>query len=691
MKRLASIISFLVLLATVNPSHAQSRKAFSPESIYRPVYGYVIDTLTSQPMQKVMVYGFDSIDDANVGRDALLQSRSPLKARTKGDVVETMTDASGRYMLPVLSSGALLFYFADTKKIVVKEVCGRNSVSIGKKDEKPAFSIDLSAYSVAPVRSGNVKPSGVKMGLDFNYHFPYRGEDRKNCRIVVERIMTDVETGEVLTRHVPVVRDGKGYRRMKKKAMAKGLAPSDTLLDLARKFKPLVDSTSVVRIKDSIDTELWKDRCFSLDYAISLDNAGTVSGLDTLHIMTNRVDRPLKYLDCRFDPYEWVPEEPVENKRKPVRRKLTLEGEYDGEVPEMLKDSAYTLAGLYIKAVVAPKTTYAEDMAAADARVEEVMGDLRGIFGERINKDVRVIRTSEVVVLSKLADAIEDDMPEVAEKMRKVVRKYPDDPDAQIIELSSMPEYEEFALPMLKDMERVEYRYEFHTLRRFSRSQYLGLLSYADDDDERERICLQALEESSVLEGSTWDYAANTLASVYIRKGCADTLLLAPFAAMEPDEDVHDEMSANHVVMLMMAGENGRASSLAKTLPQQYACLKEVSECLAGGEPSGKDGIAQIRATSVRNDVLMDMYEMNVGDATLARIDGMDDGDAMKWYLKARAICLVCGDDILGEKQNVKACLEKAFAMDESLKKTAALDAGINEHVLKEVLGVFVL
>ena len=87
----------------------------------------------------------------------------------------------------------------------------------------------------------------------------------------------------------------------------------------------------------------------------------------------------------------------------------------------------------------------------------------------------------------------------------------------------------------------------------------------------------------------------------------------------------------------------------------------------------------------------MDMYERNVGDATLARIDGMDDGDAMKWYLKARAICLVCGDDILGEKQNVKACLEKAFAMDESLKKTAALDAGINEHVLKEVLGVFVL
>lgn len=684
-------MSLLALLAAENSSHAQSRRAFSPENIYRPVYGYVIDTLTDKPMQKVMVYGFDSIDDANVGRDALMQSRSPLKARTKGDVVETMTDASGRYMLPVLSSGALLFYFTDTKKILVEEVRGRNSVSLGKKDEKPAFSIDLSAYSVAPVRAGNVKPSGVKMGLDFNYHFPNRGEDRKNCRIVVERIMTDVETGEVLLRHVPVARDGKVYRRMKKKAMSKGLAPSDTLLDLARKFKPLVDSTSVVRIKDSIDTEPWKDRCFSLDYAISLDNAGVVSGLDTLHIMTNRVDLPLKYLDCRFPPYEWVPEEPVENKRKPVRRKLTLEGEYDSEVPGILKDSAYTLAGLYIKSVVAPKTTYVEDMAVADARVEEVMGELRDVFGERISKDVRVIRTSEVVVLSKVADAIEDGMPEVAEKIRKVVRKYPDDPDAQILEMSSMPEYAELIMPMLEKMERVEYRYEFHTLRRFSRSQYLGLLSYADDDDEREMICRQALEESSVLEGSTWDYAANTLAAVYIRKGHADTLLLAPFVAMEPDEEVHDEMSANHVVMLMMAGENRKASALARTLPEGYAGLKQVSECLAGGEPSGKDDIAMIRATSVRNDVIMDMYERKVGDATLARIDGMDDGDAMKWYLKARAVCLICGDDISGEKQNVKASLEKCFALDETLKKTAALDAAINEHVLKEVLGVFVL
>lgn len=691
MKRLSAIIFLLVLLFAENPSLAQNRKSFSPESIYRPVYGYVIDTLTNEPMQKVMVYGFDSVEDANKGRDALLQARNPLTVKVKGDIVETATDASGRYMLPVLSSGALVFYFKDTKKVVVEEIRGRNSVSLGKKEEKRAFSIDLSAYSADRVFTRSNRTSGVKMGLDFNYHFPNRGEDRKKCRIVVERILTDVETGEVLSRHVPVARDGKDYRRAKRKAVAKGLVPADTLLDLARKFKPLVDSTSVVRIQDSIDTENWKNRCFSLDYAVSLDNSGAVVGLDTLHIMTNRVDRPLKYLDCRFAQYEWTPEEPVENNRKPVRRKLTLEGEYTGEVPEMLKDSAYTLAGLYIRATVAPKTAYAVDMAEADARVDSVMSELRGIFGDRINKDVRVIRTSEVAVPSKVADVIEDDMPEVAEKIRKVVGKYPENIDMQMLEVLDMSEYADIILPCMKAMEKVEYRYEFHTLRRFSRSEYLGLLSYADDDVEREEICVQALEESSILEGSSWDYAANTLASVYIRKGQADTLLLAPFVAMEPDDDIHDEMSANQVVMLMMAGENDRASFLSENLPEQYACLKEVSGCLAGGEPSGKDGIALIRATSVRNDVIMDMYERNVGDATLAKIDGIDDGDAMKWYLKARAICLICGDDILGEKQNVKTCLEKCFALDEAMKKTAALDGGINEHVLKEVLGVFVL
>ncbi|MBR2128169.1 MAG: hypothetical protein IJ940_04800, partial [Bacteroidales bacterium] len=399
----------------------------------------------------------------------------------------------------------------------------------------------------------------------------------------------------------------------------------------------------------------------------------------------------LKYLDYRFAPYEWAPEEPVENNRKPVRRKLTLEGRYNGEIPEILKDSAYTLAGLYIKAVVAPGQNYAEDMAAADAKVEAVMADLREAFGDKINEDVRVIRTSEVVVLPKVADAIEDQMPDVAEKIRAVVAKHPDDRSAQMSALEEYPDYTDIIYLEQRAMEGVEYRYEFHTLRRFSRSQYLGLLSYADDDAEREEICLQALAESSVLEGSTWDYAANTLAAVYIRKGHADTRLLESFAEMEPDKEVHDEMAANHVIMLMMAGENEYASDFAKVLPDRFAGLKEVSECLAGGEPSGKKGIDVIRATSLRNDVLMDMYERNVGDETLAKIAGMDDADAMKWYLKARAICLICGDDILGEKQNVKGCLEKCFALDDSLKKVAQLDAGINEHVLKEVLGIFVL
>lgn len=691
MKRLFTIFSFLALVSAATVSHAQTRKTFSPESIYRPVYGYVIDTLTNRPIPEVMVYGFDSMEDAGKGKEALLQNRNPMTVKVKGDIVETATDASGRYMLPVLSSGALVFWFKDTKRIVVEEIKGRHSVSLGKKEEKPVFTIDLSAYAADHVKTRSLAPSGVKMGLDFNYHFPNRGEDRKNCRIVVERLVTDVETGEVLSRHVPVARDGKEYRRAMKKAVSKGLVPADTLLEVARRFKPLVDSTSVVRIKDSVDTESWKDRCFRLDYAVTLDHAGEIRGLDTLHIMTNRVDRPLKYLDCRFSPYEWTPDEPVENSRRPVRKKIEIQGEYDGVVPEILKDSAYNLAGLYIKAIVTPKSTYAGDMASADSRVDAVMEELKVKFGDKMNKDVRIIRTSEVVLWPKVADVIESEAPEVASAIRDVVEKHPEDHDAQTLAMSAMPVYADVVAPALAGMEKVEYRYEFHTLRRFSRSGYLGLLSYADDDMEREEICRQALDESTILEGSTWDFAANTLASVYIRRAQADTLLLAPFVAMEPDADVHDEMSANQVIMLMMAGDHKKASALACTLTDGYAVLREVASCLAGGVPSDAQAVTLIRHSSLRNDVIMDMYEHKAGDPTLAAVEKMDDEDAMKWYLKARTLCLICGDDISAEKENVKNCLEKAFAMDETLKKTAALDAGINEHVLKEVLGVFVL
>ncbi|MBR2064066.1 MAG: hypothetical protein IJ971_05180 [Bacteroidales bacterium] len=115
MKRLLLISLMLFLLSAADMS-AQKRGKLNFENIYRPIYGYVLDSLTSQPCRNVTVYAFDSLDEAMVGKDALAAGKNPLKLKLKGDVVETNIDETGRYMLPVRNQGALLFHFREKGK-----------------------------------------------------------------------------------------------------------------------------------------------------------------------------------------------------------------------------------------------------------------------------------------------------------------------------------------------------------------------------------------------------------------------------------------------------------------------------------------------------------------------------------------------------------------------------------------------
>ena len=78
-----SYITSLIVLTLFHISASSQSKGFDPEKLYRPVYGYVIDTCSNLPMEGVMVYGFDSIDDAQLGKHALMESSNPLKIKMK--------------------------------------------------------------------------------------------------------------------------------------------------------------------------------------------------------------------------------------------------------------------------------------------------------------------------------------------------------------------------------------------------------------------------------------------------------------------------------------------------------------------------------------------------------------------------------------------------------------------------------
>ena len=53
MKRLSFLISLLVFLASAGQVSAQKKPKLTFETIYRPVYGYLIDSLANEPFRNV--------------------------------------------------------------------------------------------------------------------------------------------------------------------------------------------------------------------------------------------------------------------------------------------------------------------------------------------------------------------------------------------------------------------------------------------------------------------------------------------------------------------------------------------------------------------------------------------------------------------------------------------------------------
>lgn len=701
MKRLFSLFYTLPFLLVATGSYAQKKGDVSPENIYRPVYGYILDTLTNQPVPNVVVYGFDSVDDALKGKETLAASGNPMKLKLKGDVVETFTDASGRYMLPMLKKGALVFYLKDRKEAVLREVNGRSSVNYGKKEAKRDFEIDLSAYS-----SGNYQrmrrngPAGVHLDMDFNCYLSHHGEDRKNSRLVIERRLVDVASGRILESSVPVVRDGRTYHRLRKKMIAKGLI-QDSLYRLAERFPVLSDTTYNVRVKDNVDTEKWKDQRFRLGYFVTLHTEAGPVPVDTLYMMTNRVSKPFEYLQYHFAPFAM--EEPAETsvQRRSVNRRLVLQGEYDGAFPETLRDSSYVLAELHLKAVVAPERTYRENMIVADTLVQRAMREHRALIAEKIDSTVRIIKTSEVVRWVDIADMLsEQDNIKTADEIRKIVKRNSGSVDDQTAAIAAMDDYLDVVVPCLENIEKVEYKYIFTTGRQFSKSEWLRAFRRAKDDERLERLCVRAIEESRILEKEPWDYASNLLASIHIRKGKSDTTILAPL--VKP-ESASKELVANQTIMLMLAGEFGEACKLSASLPDICRYIAEIARCMSGLTPADDEALRLIEMSSPRNKVVADMYSGKVGDQTLAALNELPDSDALTWLLRARYHCVRCGGDLSVMKSEkvaysgktiydeVVRCLKESFALDNSLVQVAVLDAGIDEYALKEALGVYVL
>ena len=449
-----SYITSLIVLTLFHISASSQSKGFDPEKLYRPVYGYVIDTCSNLPMEGVMVYGFDSIDDAQLGKHALMESSNPLKIKMKGEVVETRTDDTGRYMIPALGKGAVVFWFKDKKSAVIEEIAGRSEVSLGKKVKEWSVSdLDLDKYTVTPEtgrKKSRLEPVGVELNMDFKCYLPYLGSDAGDSRIRVERRVIDLDTGETLACHIPVVRDGRQYHKRSRSMTSKKVI-NDTLLSLAESSEPLTEKTSDIRVKESFNTDPWKNHCFRIGYFVIQEKGDEIRNLDTLYMLTNRISRPLKYMEYRYEPYTMVYTPKEENYGRQIRRRLVVQGEYTGRLPEVLQDSTYQLKELHVRADVSSSDSYQSNIAKADSLVNWAMAALREEFSSKLSDQVRVTMTS--------ASSSQQD--------------------------------------------EVTYRLVFSSDRRFSPNAYAEAFAKAQDC-ELDSLYRRAIDESRILEGKSW-------------------------------------------------------------------------------------------------------------------------------------------------------------------------------------------
>lgn len=647
------LISFLLAAGVMSAQ----RRGFDPDKLYRPVYGYVVDTCAGTPVADVLVYGFDNISDALSGRKALEESRNPLKMKLKGEVVETRTDLSGRYMLPALREGVILFWFKDSREGVIEEINGRNSVNLGKKEKEWSIDdLDLDKYARKETdhRKGrHLDPVAVDLNMDFSCYLPYLGDEAADSRVWVERRIMDMTTGEVLASHVPVVRDGRNYHRQMKRSVRRDF--SDALLDRAEKFEPLSEKTSEIRVRDSFSTEPWKNEGFRLGYFVMKDLAGDVSCIDTLYMMTNRVNKPLKYLEYAFKPFHMaVPDSTSAPSYRHVRRRIVVDVGYDGTLPEVLRDSAYVLKELHLKAEVTSCSEYGDNIARADSLVDSAMAGLKDFFGGRLNGEVRLTKTS--------------------------------------------------SSPSVKGSDKVTCRMVFSTVKRFSEKTYLELFAAAKERYELDSLCVRAMEESEILSGRSWAYAANLLAIGMIDSKCPDPHLLAPFIDKEFAAGNISEIVANQVIMLMLSGDRLLAADLAELLPAAYAPLRALARCSAGIEPASDQEMEALASSSLRNRVVADMFTGILDGRTSEALRELPEDEAMTWFLRARYLCLMYDNDTslmkschiqdnegMSVYEAVQFCLDECFRSDPGYKSLAMQDSGIEENVLKQILGVYVL
>lgn len=204
---------------------------------------------------------------------------------------------------------------------------------------------------------------------------------------------------------------------------------------------------------------------------------------------------------------------------------------------------------------------------------------------------------------------------------------------------------------------------------KFSNGDYYNLLTQIRDSAERHRLICRVHRELSVRQGSRYSpfaaYIANCMACYTLEADSTDTELLKPFVDMKSGLEVERQISfdntyryrvnrqeivANQAVMLFKTLQLGAAAHLADKLPDtpDYRDIKMFTDLetlffkpnkTAEEDRRARQALQYAMQTSRENRAVLSFElapELGITFQEIEQqVDSLDDGNAIKWYIKA--------------------------------------------------------
>ena len=311
------------------------------------------------------------------------------------------------------------------------------------------------------------------------------------------------------------------------------------------------------------------------------------------------------------------------------------------------------------------------------------VGYLRQQVPERMRQRMNFKAKAEVATWLDVAQLMrKDSLNTQADQVEDIAKRYANI-DVQGSKIKRLPFYTDIILTRyLPQLRKVDYVMSYSIFRQLtleeisqlyakdyrqlSRFEYFKLYKAEPDSVKREHLLRQALEVYP-----SFLAAANDLSALLIKEGKADGSILRPFAGSKAPQTVN----TNQMIALLNAGHFTEADSIAAFVSETDSnrMLLAVSGVLNGRVAENFETVA---STSTQNRLAL-LLAMKRNEEALELCKELPQDKALSYYL--HAVCL----NRMERPTEAYEELQKAFRMDPSLKRIAALDGDVNDLLME--------